>query len=211
MRSQKELKLMYYPKHNKFLIVSVVCTLLSACASIPGWNTSSDTGKSTDKAKIFAPAGYNNAITASREGKYDEAIELFTAITASNPDFANAYTNIGLLQTKKGDTKAAEEAFRKALTLNDKDAVAYNHLGILLREQGKFDEAKAMYLSAVKTNPDYAIAWLNLGILYDLYLQDLPNALIQYNTYQKLTSNQDKTVEKWIVDLNKRIQSLNKG
>jgi Flp pilus assembly protein TadD len=178
---------------------------------MPAFISKSDTAKSADKAKVFAPAGYNNAINAAKAGQYDDAIAQFTAITSNNPDFANAYTNLGLLHIQKGDAVAADLAFRKALSLNDKDAVSYNHLGILLREQGKFAEAQTMYISATQAKPDYAIAWLNLGILYDLYLQDLPNALIQYNTYQKLTGNQDKIVEKWIVDLDKRIQSLNKS
>ena len=202
---------MPYLKLNKILISVITCTLLSACITLPGFNSKSDAAKPAEKTKIFAPAGYNNAISAAKAGSYDDAITQFTEITNSNPDFANAYTNLGLLYTKKGNINEADKAFRKAISLNDKDAVSYNHLGILLREQGKFAEAKAMYQSAIQSKPDYAIAWINLGILYDLYLQDLPNALIQYNTYQKLTGNQDKIVEKWIIDLDIRIHSLSKG
>ena len=202
---------MPYLKLNKILIPVITCTLLSACITLPGFNSKSDAAKPAEKAKIFAPTGYNSAISAAKAGQYDAAIAQFTEVTNSNPDFANAYTNLGLLHAQKRNADEADKAFRKAISLNDKDAVSYNHLGILLREQGKFAEAKAMYQSAIQSKPDYAIAWINLGILYDLYLHDLPNALIQYNTYQKLTGNQDKIVEKWIIDLDKRIHSLNKG
>jgi len=206
---------MRYPKLSKLLArilaLVIACAAISACIPMPSWNLKPEVAAKDDKPKIFAPNGYNTAINVAKAGNYDEAIRLFTEITTTNPDFSNAYTNLGLLHWQKANKKEAEQAFRKALSLNSKDAVSYNHLGIILRDQGKFSEAKDMYQNAIQYKPDYAIAWLNLGILYDLYLQDLPNALTQYNTYQTLTGNQDKAVEKWIVDLDKRIQLLNKS
>jgi len=178
---------------------------------MPSWNMKQDSARQDTRPKVLAPKGYNTAINAAKAGNYDEAIQLFSDITRTNPDFSNAYTNLGLLHRQKGNKNEARQAFDKALALDPNDAVSYNHLGVMLREQGKFSEAKDMYLNALQHKPDYAQACLNLGILYDLYLQDLPNALTQYNTYQKLTGNQDKVVEKWIIDLDKRIQSLTKS
>lgn len=190
------------------MAIAISCAAISACIPMPSWNAKPE---QVNKPKILAPVGYNNAISAARAGNYDNAIKLFSDITAAEPDFANAYTNLGLLNWQIGKKDEAEQFFRKALELNSKDAVSYNHLGIILRDQGKFAEAREMYQNAIQYKPDYAIAWLNLGILYDLYLQDLPGALTQYNTYQKLTGGQDKVVEKWIIDLDKRIQTTTKS
>ena len=68
-----------------------------------------------------------------------------------------------------------------------------------------------MYLQAIKHKSDYAIAYLNLGILYDLYLQELNDALDHYKQYQTMTNNNDKLVDKWIIDLEHRIKAENKG
>jgi Flp pilus assembly protein TadD len=206
---------MRYLKLNKLVAklfaIILSCTAISACIPMPSWNMKQDSARQDTKPKIFAPKGYNTAINAAKAGNYDEAIQLFSDINLTNPDFSNAYTNLGLLHWQKGNKDKARQAFDKALALDPNDAVSYNHLGVMLREQGKFSEAKDMYLNALQHKPDDALACLNLGILYDLYLQDLPNALTQYNTYQKLTGNQDKVVEKWIIDLDKRIQSLTKS
>jgi len=43
--------------------------------------------------------------------------------------------------------------------------------------------------------------------LYDIYLGKLPLALQQYEIYQSKTDAQDKNIEKWIVDLKRRIKS----
>ncbi|TNF35859.1 MAG: tetratricopeptide repeat protein [Gammaproteobacteria bacterium] len=79
------------------------------------------------------------------------------------------------------------------------------------REKGEFNESRTMYQNAIKLKSDYAIAHLNLGILYDLYLHDLQQALEQYQNYQKMTNNNDKLVDKWIIDLEQRIKSENRG
>lgn len=202
---------MHYRKLSKLLALITLCVAIGACIPMPSTNTKPEPAAKDDKPKILAPVGYNTAISTAKSGNYDEAIKLFTEISTAHPDFSNAHTNLGLLYFQKENKKEAEQAFRKSLSLNPKDAVAYNHLGIILRDQGKFSEARDMYRNAIQYKPDYAIAWLNLGILYDLYLQDLPSALTQYNTYQSLTGNQDKVVEKWIIDLDKRIQLQNKS
>lgn len=206
---------MLYLKHfnltARLLLIIFACTVVSACIPMPSFTSKGDKATQDNKPKVFAPKGYNNAISAAKSGHYDEAIQLFTDITTSQPDFANAYTNLGLLYWQKGDKENAQKAFDKAISLNPDDAVSYNHLGVILREQGKFSEARDMYQNAIQHKPDYPLAWLNLGILYDLYLHDLPNALTQYNMYQKLTGGQDKLVEKWIFDLDKRIQTQSKS
>jgi tetratricopeptide (TPR) repeat protein len=125
-------------------------------------------------------------------------------MTQDNPDVAIAYTNLGLLYLKKGDMEAAQKALEQSIALNPVDALAYNHLGVTLREQGKFQESQTAYLQAIKLDESYADAHLNLGILYDLYLQQLPNALQQYQRYQELTGGNDQTIAKWIVDLQRR-------
>ena len=85
--------------------------------------------------------------------------------------------------------------------------MAYNHLGIITRMQGEFQKARHSYETAINIDSEYASAYLNLGILFDIYLQDLKQALAQYEKFQTLTNNEDKTVAGWIVDIKRRLKS----
>ncbi|HEY9051675.1 MAG TPA: tetratricopeptide repeat protein [Gammaproteobacteria bacterium] len=181
---------------------------MAACSTMSG---TGKTQQSTAPAATLVPQNYEHAISAIKTGKTKEAEKLFTDITETNPGFSNAHTNLGLLYLNNKQIDKAEDSLRKAISLNPEDSVAYNHLGIVLREKGKFTESKAMYLQAIKHNSEYAIAYLNLGILYDLYLQELNDALVQYKQYQSMTNNNDKLVDKWIIDLEHRIKSESKG
>ena len=156
------------------------------------------------------PAHYNEAIAAAKEGKTEKAIILLEKVTQTNPDFSVAYTDLGLQYLRKDNLQAADRAFEKSISLNSSDFVAYNHRGVILRKQGDFAGAKDMYQTAIDQNPDYANAHLNFAVLYDIYLYELDHAMQHYKKYQSLTSNDDKLVGKWIVDLDRRISAKNK-
>ncbi len=72
---------------------------------------------------------------------------------------------------------------------------------------GMFDESLAAYKKSLKLDHDYALAHRNIGILYDLYLQLPEQALNHYKKYLQLTSEPDKQVNNWIIDLERRTGS----
>ena len=84
------------------------------------------------------------------------------------------------------------------------NAAAHHQLGILYREQGEFEAALNAYNSALELDGEYALAHRNVGILYDLYLQQPVLALDHYKKYLELAGEPDKTVDGWIVDLERR-------
>ena len=70
------------------------------------------------------------------EESYKKAIEL-------NPNFADAYNNLGVTQRELNKFVEAEYiATKKAIELNSNFANAYNNLGIILREQKKLKESE---------------------------------------------------------------------
>jgi len=162
-------------------------------------------------AQTVMPAGarasYAEAIAAIKAGQDKQAFQLFSSLTRDYPDFAAGYTNLGLLYLKQEKLAEAEQAFNQAITINPADAVAYNHLGVVLRQRGQFDQARQAYENALRINAGYATAHLNLGILNDIYLQNLETALQHYQRYQALTGDADQQVAKWIVDLERRVNS----
>jgi tetratricopeptide (TPR) repeat protein len=199
---------------NNITAVFIAAVLLSACG-VPSTTVKPDSTEKTSPASgtaarkgtplpASAKAAFDRALWSVKAGRDQEAIDLFRQMSKDNPDIAIVYTNLGLLYLKKGNMEAAQKALEQSISLDPGDALALNHLGVALREQGKFQESQTAYLRAIKLDEYYADAHLNLGILYDLYLQQLPRALQQYQRYQELTGGKDQTVAKWIVDLQRR-------
>lgn len=150
---------------------------------------------------------YEDAVAALKDGNPEDAVELLLQVSRDAPDKPWVFTNLGLAYFKLQKLDLAEEAFQQAIERNRRDAVAHNHLGILQRHKGQFKEALEQYRRAIEIDSNYARAHLNLGILFDIYLQDLGQALKQYQKYQALISEEDAQVANWIVDIERRLKS----
>ena len=191
--------------------------LLGACQSGPDKASSPKPAVSTsptvegsvaESAPVDANQQYYvQALASLKSGKTERALKLLLQISNAAPDMPYVFTNLGLAYFKLQQPKLAEQAFKQAIASNKKDAVAHNHLGILQRQKGQFKEARTHYQRSLAIDSDYASAHLNLGILFDIYLQDLKQALRHYQKYQALVSEEDTQVAGWIVDIQRRLKS----
>lgn len=148
---------------------------------------------------------YDQVKGLQKENKIDEAIALLEASKSAHPESSGPSYRLARLYLKKGDYEKALDASETAISINQSNYYAINLKGVILREQGKFQEAKGAYTKALEVYPDYANAHLNLAILSDIYLYDLNSALTHYETYMLLTSEQDKKVSGWLIDLKRRM------
>ncbi len=201
-------------KHSINLIPACLLASLIGCAGGPA--EQADSGVSTAAASTAikpadvdssTKAAYNKAINAMKNGRDDSAIRQFQAITQTHPNLAAAFVNLGLIHLKYKRYEKAEKSLLQATTIQPADPVGQTHLGLVYRHLGKFKEAQQAYDQALKSDPKYSFAHLNAGILYDIYLNDLARALNHYQQYQALTNNADKKVDKWIIDLQRRVKS----
>jgi tetratricopeptide (TPR) repeat protein len=126
------------------------------------------------------------------------------AFSEDRPQLAGPYINLGISYQKTGQFEAAVAALIKATELNPDNTIAYQQLGITYREQGNFKAALDAYTFALKLDSDYALAHRNIGILYDLYLQQPTQALNHYKRYLELIGEPDQTVDRWVIDLERR-------
>ena len=140
-----------------------------------------------------------------KDKNVDQAIQHLESIKANFPKHSGPSYRLARLYLQKKAYDTALDAVETAISINTSNYYAQNLKGVILREQGKFIEAKDAYAKAIDIYPDYAQAHLNLGILSDIYLYDLNTALQHYETYMLLTSNEDKTVEGWLIDLKRRM------
>jgi len=189
------------------LIPALICSVLIGCASGTGGDADPTVSAPPVDVDSSTQAAYNKAVRAMKNGQSDSAIAQFSAIAQTHPNLAGAFINLGLIHLSKGRYEDAEKNLLQATTIKPNDAVAQTHLGLAYRHLGKFKEAKQAYDMALKANPKYPVAHLNAGILYDIYLSDLARALNHYQQYQSLTNGKDKTVDKWIVDLERRVKA----
>ena len=204
--------------YSKRLAPVLIALLLAACASTPEpvpapepettqVETAPETAAVEPEPVDFNQQFYEEAVTALKDGDTPLAIELLVQVSSDAPDKPFVFTNLGLAYFKLQELDLAEQAFQQALERNADDAVAHNHLGILQRQKGQFEDARNRYQRAIEINRDYARAYLNLGILFDIYLQDLEQALEHYRKYQSLISEEDSQVAGWIVDIERRLKS----
>jgi tetratricopeptide (TPR) repeat protein len=103
---------------------------------------STDTaGAPTPPPVPAGPVSFEEAHTAFKEKRYDEAVRMFTSYTAGKPDNVWGYYMLGLSAWKGGDPDGAVGAFTLALEKDSTHAKSRLNLSRVLIEQGKAQEA----------------------------------------------------------------------
>jgi tetratricopeptide (TPR) repeat protein len=184
---------------------------LQACTA-PPQAVAPSAGKQASKAaestaaKPVSPqaqADLDSALALVKGGQYEQAIEAFKKLAATVPDNAIPQINLALVYKKLDKLDLAETQLKQALAIEPDNPVAGNELALLYRQTGRFAEARAIYEKTLVKFPHFALAHKNLGVLCDLYLKDYACAIDHYKTYAS-SAPEDKRVEIWIADLQKR-------
>ncbi len=180
--------------------------VLSGCASTGPNSTGSSKARTTATADVPAQALrlFELAAGVMARGDFEDAELRFKEFLRRYPDYPGGHVNLAIIHINNGDEVAAQADIDAALALDPTYPAALNQQGMLFRRNGQFLEAEAAYLKAVTASPDYALAHYNLGVLNELYLQRLDSALRHFEQYQSLVGD-DKQVQKWIVDLRRRV------
>lgn len=139
--------------------------------------------------------------------------------------------DIALAQSEiEGESQQAVAHYRKALSINPDNAKAANRLAKLMRENGEFEQAYSLYTQAIKAQAMHAPSYRNRAVLNDLYLSQKAAALEDYQHYAALLSFQQtqveqgtlvladaeqkaldrniKTVQGWLVDVERQVKAL---
>lgn len=113
-----------------------------------------------------AEALFSKGLAAIKTGEYSQAEGCFLEAVSINPNFAEAYSNLGYLLSTRGAFAFAEECYRVSIRLAPTNAITYLNMGVLLDKQKQFDEAELYYQEAINLDEKCALAWSNLGVLY---------------------------------------------
>ncbi len=147
---------------------------------------------------------YQTAMALLDEEREAEGIAILERIVAEAPELATPVIDLGIAYHRSGDLESAEAMLTRALALNADHPVVHNEIGIVYRKTGRFAEARASYEQALSIYPGFHYARRNLAVLCDLYLNDLPCALANYEAYME-TVPEDPEAAIWIADIRARL------
>lgn len=95
---------------------------------------------------------------SSAKNSFKQAIEI-------QPDFGEAWANLGHLHANAGEVELAERCFRQAINTRPNVEEAHLMFGVLLMNQKRFAESEQTYRNYLDKNAHSAAAWSNLGVL----------------------------------------------
>jgi protein O-GlcNAc transferase len=98
--------------------------------------------------------------------RWDKAMDAYESALKLQPDFLDAWNNLGICRQRRGQFPQAATAYRQALVLESRNAGVMANLGTVLREMGEFTEAIELLRAAADLEPAIVSHSVNLGIAY---------------------------------------------
>jgi tetratricopeptide (TPR) repeat protein len=92
------------------------------------------------------------------EEKFAEAAQHYREAIAINPDYAEAYDNLGISLWQLDRNEEAERCLKRAISLKPEMATTHFNLGCFLHQQGRRDEALGCFDQALQIKPYFAEA-----------------------------------------------------
>ena len=83
------------------------------------------------------------------QGKLDEAIAAYLRAIASDPDYARAHNNLGVVLERQGKADQAIAEYRRAIAINPDYALAHHNLALALNRHtgfpGRSDRSRGVF------------------------------------------------------------------
>ena len=113
-----------------------------------------------------------NAIGIIYMQHYDDtvrAIEFFQKAVQADPDYSEAYNNLGYAHSSLGKYEAAIPFYKKAVTnlLYTTPEKAFINMGRAYYRLGRIDDAVASYKEAIKRAPSLDLPYFGLALCYN--------------------------------------------
>lgn len=125
-----------------------------------------------------------------REGRYDKAVEAYTAAIDLSPEKAENYFNRGNIYVDLKEYDKAVEDYTKAIELNSEYFVAYNNRGYIYDKLREHQKALNDFTKAIDINPQGPNPYKHMGTLkykceeYDQALEYLNKAIDLRESYK---------------------------
>ena len=101
------------------------------------------------------------AVLLTRQGKREQAMQVYTELTQDFPELAEPHNNLGVLQAANNDIDLAQRSFELALRADPQHALAHENLAdVLLRQAQRHYQRAAQAPAPIPQRP---LAGLNPG------------------------------------------------
>ena len=120
--------------------------------------------------------------------KYDSAINYFEKAIQLNPNFSEAYNNLGNTKKRVGKIDEAINCFEKAIQLKENNIQAYFNLANIYKENKYFKELIKIYEKILSFNQNDTKTLYNLGSAY-LFLGDISKGKYYFEKIIKINKN----------------------
>ena len=155
-----------------------------------------------DKASILAPSvekysKAKNVLAGNILKEARKSIQVGDMITAErkintalriNPEFGDAYLDLGYIKLKSGDMSAAIENYVKGLTYKPNNRSAWYNLGSIYRKTQQYEKAVEALENSIAIDPSYAKAHTTLAQTY-VAINKFDKAEEHFKISIKLTPN----------------------
>lgn len=134
-------------------------------------------------ARADALSHYNQGVTYSGQGRYDQAIAEYNQAMRLDQRFSLAYSGRGTAYCLEGEYDRATADHDQAIRLDPANAMNYNQRGNCYAKKHEYDRAIADYGKALILNPNYINVYLERGVVlyykgeYDLAIADLDRVI----------------------------------
>ncbi|MDB4061894.1 tetratricopeptide repeat protein [Vicingaceae bacterium] len=117
-----------------------------------------------------AEAYYLKGFNFLEIGDTSKAISSYQTAVEQDPEYFEAFLELGLIFSQKNDPIALEY-INNALEIQSTERRALYSKGMYEQEHEMFNEAMLTYTAAIKSNPDFREAYYNLGYIHLFYLK----------------------------------------
>lgn len=129
---------------------------------------SEGTGDGQDAEQEEAVACFERGCELDAEPRsWSAAIEAYEKALELDPDFADAYCNLGAVRYNQGHREEARRAFAACLSRESDHVEANFNLANVLEEEGEDELALVHYRRALSADPLYPDLHINLALLYE--------------------------------------------
>ena len=151
----------------------IACGALAGCAQVPGSSATQantvetgtltgEVGDPRNRARIHTEL----ASAYFERGSMGVALEELRTAIAADPNYAAAYSVLGLVHMELRESAVAQQHFERALRLSPNDPDINNNYGWFLCQNGREEQSINYFLAALK-NPLYstpARSYINAGL-----------------------------------------------
>lgn len=186
------------------IFVSLMLALMLAGCSLLSKPKAVDSAQEQSPLPEGLVENYNKGLELLKNNNLPEALTYWQELSAAYPNYPGIWANLALTELQLTHWEQSQSYLDKAFAIQAGFCPALKIQALLKRQLGQFKDAEGFYLSALACDGADSSTAYNLAILYDLYLQDLPQALAYYQKAQELLGTPDENLAMWIADLQKR-------